>query len=338
MGLGLVILVLSVAAKTVGPPGMSDSGTRNCIGGGRRTHLARCPSVRRAAISLVLALTCLAPGAAVRADGLPPIKHVFVIVLENKDYDQSFGPSSPAPYLAKTLTAQGQLLRQYYGTSHVSLGNYITMISGLAPNPDTQGDCMTGFKDVFPGVMGPDGQVMGAGCVYPAEAKTVADQLDEKGLTWRAYMEDMGADPAREKAACAHPDVGANDGTQTATANDQYATRHTPFVYSHSIIDDQGRCDAHDVNLAALGPDLADAAKTPSFAFITPDLCSDGHDATCANTAQAGGLAGIDEFLRLWVPRIRQSRAFADGGVLIITWDESSGPQSDSDSCCQEPN
>src|SRR4051794_33883750 len=290
MGLGFVILVLSVAAKAIGPPGMSDSGTRNCIGAGRRTRLARCRSVRRAAISLVLALTLLIPAAAVRADGLPSIRHVFVIVLENKDYDESFGASSPAAYLAKTLTAQGQLLRQYYGTSHVSLGNYITMISGQAPNPDTQGDCMTGFKDVFPGAMGPDGQVMGAGCVYPAAAKTVADQLEARGLTWRAYMEDMGADPAREKAACAHPDIGQNDPTQSASPTDQYATRHNPFVYFHSIIDDQGRCDAHDVDLNELGPDLDTASATPNFVFITPDLCSDGHDATCANPAQKGGL------------------------------------------------
>src|SRR3954451_2308587 len=183
-------------------------------------------------LSLAAAVFALLAGAPARSDdALPPIKHVFVIVLENKDYDESFGPSSQAPYLAKTLTARGQLLRQYYGTSHVSLGNYLTMISGQAPNPDTQGDCMAGFKDVFPGVVGPDGQVMGAGCVYPAAAKTIADQLDAKGLSWRAYMEDMGADPAREKAACAHPDSGQKAPTQSATANAQPPPRHNPFVY-----------------------------------------------------------------------------------------------------------
>jgi phosphatidylinositol-3-phosphatase len=296
------------------------------------------PAVRRAALSLVCLLTCLAGGATARADVMPPIRHVFVIVLENKDYDESFGPTSAAPYLAKTLTTQGQLLRQYYGTSHVSLGNYITMISGQAPNPDTQGDCMAGFKDVFPGVMGPDGQVMGAGCVYPAAAKTVADQLEAKGLTWRAYLEDMGADPAREKAACAHPDIGQNDPTQSASPNDQYATRHNPFVYFHSIIDDQGRCDAHDVNLNELGPDLDTASATPNFVFITPDLCSDGHDATCANPAQKGGLAGVDDFLRTWVPRIQAAPAYKEGSMIVVTWDEGNSPRpQSSQNCCKEP-
>src|SRR3954466_1669343 len=135
------------------------------------------PAVR---LSLLVPLVLLALAAPARAEVLPPVKHVFVIVLENKDYDESFGASSPAAYLSKELTAKGQLLRQYYGTSHVSLGNYITMVSGQAPNPDTQGDCMAGFKDVFPGAMGADGQIMGAGCVYPEAAKTIADQLEAK--------------------------------------------------------------------------------------------------------------------------------------------------------------
>ena len=50
-----------------------------------------------------------------RGGAAPPIRHVFIIVLENKGFDTTFGPSSPAIYLSQTLTAQGQLLRQYYG-------------------------------------------------------------------------------------------------------------------------------------------------------------------------------------------------------------------------------
>src|SRR3954451_18512504 len=292
------------------------------------------PAVR---LSLLVPLVLLALAAPARAEVLPPVKHVFVIVLENKDFDDSFGASSPAAYLTKELTAEGQLLRQYYGTSHVSLGNYITMVSGQAPNPDTQSDCNTGFKNVFPGVMGPDGQVVGAGCVYPAEAKTGADQLEAKGLTWRGYMEDMGADPSREAATCAHPAIGESDPTQSATAADQYATRHNPFVYFHSIIDDRKRCDARVVNLRQLGPDLAKAATTPSFAFITPDLCSDGHDTGCAD-GRPGGLKSVDDFLKVWVPRIQASPAYAEGGLIVITWDEGNSPRpQSSEACCDQP-
>src|SRR3954452_25207641 len=80
----------------------------------------------------------------------PPIRHVFIIVLENKGFDTTFGPLSPATYLSQTLTAQGQLLRQYYGIGHASLPNYIAMVSGQGPNLETQADCRV-YTNVVPG-------------------------------------------------------------------------------------------------------------------------------------------------------------------------------------------
>src|SRR3989442_1370475 len=61
---------------------------------------------------------------------LPPVRHVFVVNLENEGYDAAFGPSSPAQYLSRTLRQKGQLLDNYYGTAHNSLPNYIAQISG----------------------------------------------------------------------------------------------------------------------------------------------------------------------------------------------------------------
>jgi hypothetical protein len=78
-----------------------------------------------------------------RAARRPPIRHVFVLVLENESFEQTFGATSPAPYLAHTLPAQGALLRNYYGIGHMSLDNYIALISGQAPNRATQLDCST---------------------------------------------------------------------------------------------------------------------------------------------------------------------------------------------------
>ena len=62
-------------------------------------------------------------------------------MLENEDADFSFGPSSPAPYLAQTLPGQGALLPNYYGITHYSLGNYLGQISGQGSNAQTQADC-----------------------------------------------------------------------------------------------------------------------------------------------------------------------------------------------------
>jgi hypothetical protein len=257
---------------------------------------------------------------------------VFVIVLENESFATTFGAHSPAPYLADTLTAQGAFLRQYYGTGHLSLDNYISMISGITPNPATQADCGR-YEEFTQTGTAADGQPIGSGCIYPAHIPTIADQLVARHRTWKAYMEDMGNDPAREPATCAHPGIGERDVTQRATAADQYATKHNPFMYFHSVID-SASCHQNVVPLTQLETDLRSASSTPSFSFISPSLCHDGHDRPCRN-GEPGGLVSADEFLRHWVPLITQSKAFRDGGLLIVTFDEAAS--ADASACCDEP-
>src|SRR5262245_25671826 len=133
------------------------------------------------------------------------------------------------------------------------------------------------------------------------------------------YAEDMANVAGGKPATCRHQPVNSQDTWQGEDAKDQYATRHVPFVYFHSVIDDQASCDAHVVDLSALPADLADANRTPDFIFITPDVCSDGHDATCMNPQQRGGYGGIEDFLKAWVPRILGSPAFQKDGLLVVT-------------------
>jgi phosphatidylinositol-3-phosphatase len=258
------------------------------------------------------------------------------VILENEDFVYSFGPDSLAPYLAKTLPAQGALLKAYYGTGHDSNDNYISMISGQGPNILNQADCKN-FVD-FAGT-GPiallDGQALGQGCVFATTVPSLPDQLKAKNLSWKGYMEDMGNTPTRESATCGHPALGAQDLTQGATAADQYATRHNPFVYFHSVIDTQSYCDDHVVSLKPLAEDLASVETTPNLVFITPNLCHDGHDSPCAD-GEPGGLVSANLFLQQWVPLITASPAFQQDGLLIITFDESGGAVPDSTSCCGE--
>jgi hypothetical protein len=168
--------------------------------------------------------------------------------------------------------------------------------------------------------------------------KTIADQLKDKGLTWHGYMEDMGNSTAGQSKTCRHPAANSHDDTQTAKAGDQYAARHNPFVYFHSITDDAATCNANDVPLDRLPADLANAASTPNYVFITPNLCNDGHDAPCAD-GKPGGLVSANGFLEKWVPQITSSPAYADGGLLIVTFDEAvaTGAGADASSCCNEP-
>jgi hypothetical protein len=342
--------------------------------------------MRAAAGAALLGAAALAgaqpAAAAPKANPYGVIKYVMVIDLENEDYNATFGPSSPAVYLNQTLLQLGELVPNYFGTSHVSLGNYISQVSGQETTVSTNNDCINlaslshppvtgGFTDVTPGTDAADqtsypGQVVGDGCVFPAPtatskgARTIGDQLDEKygqlpyhshsPVFWRGYAEDMGNDLARDYgspdklggADCAHAPINGVDKSNSAEAADQYATRHNPFVYFHSVIDDAKRCNAHvvplgkvvvgtgaapDVFTGHLYNDLQHKGLTPRFMFVTPNLCNDGHDATCAgpNTegGSAGGLVGADLWLKHWMPMIFASPAYQSGQMLVvITFDE----------------
>lgn len=256
---------------------------------------------------------------------VPPIRHVFVINIENKGYDRIWGAGSAAPYLARTLRRKGVLLDKYYGTAHNSQPNYVAQISGQGPNPDMQADCQTYSTFVRVTTVEPD-QAVGSGCVFPADVPTLPGQLTDRGLTWRGYMDDM-------ERPCQHPERDAPDPTQRATAEHNYAARHNPFVYFRSITDHPAYCKAHVVRLGRLTDDLARLRTTPNLVYITPDLCNDGHDAPCAD-GRPGGLRSVNAWMRKWVPRILQSPAFRRNGVLVITADESDGPQTDATACC----
>ena len=210
-------------------------------------------------------------GPVVRAALAPgSINHIVVIELENEGYNTTFGSGSVATYLNGVLRKQGELLVNYYGTGHASLDNYISEVSGQSPTQSTQADCLANgaaFVDVNPGTAAPSGQVQGQGCVYPPSVPTIASQLDAKYppnpkthvATWKSYEEDMGNTPSRDGGvadptggtSCGHPAIGAPTAV-VATPADQYATRHNPFVWFHSVIDNAAVCDANDVPLGTL--------------------------------------------------------------------------------------
>ena len=210
----------------------------------------------------------------------------------------------------------------------------------------------------------------GQGCVYPAAVPTIASQLDAKippnktthVAAWRAYQQDMGNTPTRDGGTvdtsggtdCAHPAIGATDTAEVATPADQYTSRHNPFVWFHSVIDNTAECNANVVPLGTLGTngtpspsghlaqDLHSERTTPRFGFITPNLCNDGHDGTCAGPnstgGHVGGLTGADQFLHAWMPLILGSPAYRHGDMLVVvTFDEADlGGATAGAACCNE--
>jgi hypothetical protein len=307
------------------------------------------PATQAPATSAISRTFTTGSGGAGTLTGLHRIRHVFVIMLENKDYKTSFGGTDA--WFSKTLPHMGTLLSRYYGTAHHSAGNYIGLVSGQPPTPDTQSDCQT-FSN-FPAASKLSGGIQGGnGCVYPSNVKTIGNQLTSAHFTWKAYEQDMGNIPTREAAACGHPVVGAADHTEQATKGDGYAARHDPFVYFHSVIDQKASCGQHVVALGSptgampkgavagetgLATDLKSLKTTPNFSFITPNLCQDGHDYPCVNqTSKSSVFADMESFLKTWIPKITGSAAYRQDGLLMITFDESEGTFTDSTACCNE--
>jgi len=99
------------------------------------------------------------------ATTLPVFTHVFVIVMENHEYDSIIGSSS-APYI-NSLANTYALGTQYYAVSHPSLPNYLAL--SAASTFGVTSDCTTCFQN----------------------QTNLADQIEASGRTWRAYMESM---------------------------------------------------------------------------------------------------------------------------------------------------
>jgi phospholipase C len=87
-----------------------------------------------------------------------------------------------------------------------------------------------------------------------------------------------------------------------------YVLHHNPFAYYG------GECPANVVDASQLDGDLA--GDTPRFSWIQPDVCHSTHSCPIEEG---------DQWLAQIVPRISASKAWQQGGVLFITWDEDDG-------------
>jgi phospholipase C len=126
-------------------------------------------------------------------------------------------------------------------------------------------------------------------------APNIADRIEAAGKTWKEYAESIPS-----------PGYAKDSG--------EYAVRHDPFMYYKDIAGNAQRARSHVVPFTQLAADLGSAATTPDFAFITPDLLNDMHDAPISTG---------DQWLAHVVPTILQSKPFTTTrSVLIVTWDE----------------
>ncbi len=226
------------------------------------------------------------------------IKHVFVISLASSGYEAAFGPANvQMPYLSETLRPQGDLLSGFKLLGESWLANSFASVAGQAPSADSEKDC-------------PEYEA----CVFPVETLSYVDQLATAQFSWRAYFEGM-ADVTGKPASCVHPEPGATE----TPAPGGYSAVLNPFVYFHTLLD-LGECSANDVPLTELEKDLRKAQKTPSFSYISPDLCNAGVTPGQCVEGTSEGAAAADAWLSTWVPKILKSPAYKADGLLLVTF------------------
>jgi hypothetical protein len=248
-----------------------------------------------------------------------PVKHVFVISLTSPGYEQSLGAQSQMPYLSTSLRPRAELLSNYTLLDEGPLPNGIAAISGQPPNAATTAGC-PGYEEFSSVKTSSNGILADAGCVYPVETLTLADQLTLDKLSWRAYVAGM-VDAEGKPADCVHPGPGEASGSAQPGG---YAASQNPFVYFHSLLD-LGACSENDVPLEQLSKDLGKAERTPSYSFIAPTPCAAGAAGQCAPGAVEGA-ASADAFLAAWAPKILASPAYKADGVLIVTFSATNPP------------
>ncbi len=134
--------------------------------------------------------------------------------------------------------------------------------------------------------------------VHDITAPTVLDQLEKAGRTWAVYAENVPANCFRGATAHDGP-----DGSGT------YARKHEPAISFTGISGDPARC-ARITDFSHFSVDAA------NFNLIVPNQCHDMHDCSVARG---------DAWLRSFVPQITGSAAFAQGGLLVVTFDEAEG-------------
>jgi len=134
--------------------------------------------------------------------------------------------------------------------------------------------------------------------LYDIDAPNLADQVEEAGLTWRLAAENMAPGCFTGPFSLDGPD---GEGI--------YSRKHNPAISFTSISGDPVRC-ASITDFTSFDPEAADVT------FIVPNDCHSMHDCSIAEG---------DAWLQGFLPRILESDAYREGGVVIITFDEDRG-------------
>jgi len=195
-----------------------------------------------------------------------------IIWLENTDYLKAVGDPNFS-YLA----SKGITLSNYYAVTHPSQPNYMASVGG---------DYFGLRDDKFHAL--------------PSNISSIVDLLEDKGISWGEYQEDMPYS-GFEGFAWKNQHNGAND----------YVRKHNPLISFDSVTNNTQRLSCIK-NLTMFYKDLS-ANKLPQWMFITPNMTNDGHD---SSVITAGA------WVRGFLDPLMNDTNFMNNTLVLITWDE----------------
>jgi phospholipase C len=264
-----------------------------------------------------------------RAGSVPHYDHIFVIVEENKDYDEIMsGSNAPAiQKLAKTYGSAAQM----YGERHPSQPNYVSLVGGdnFGISDDDGWPCVPGNPKNLPYC--PNAKKPGY-VAHNVDAPNLGTQLLAKKLDWRAYLEDL-PQPGSLAVTSAPPGF--------------YAAKHTAFTNFKSTTDMSAADRAKRlVGFDALHADLK-SGNVPAFALVIPNLCNEMHGmppgknvpSDCLFSSKGLIPRGDAEAGKL-VAEIQASPLWKGPGntAIVITFDENDGTVDHPNTCCVTPD
>jgi phospholipase C len=261
--------------------------------------------------SLVSMLTCLGTaGLAAEAsasNAVPRYDHVFVIMLENKGFDELIGNPS-APFINHLATKYG-LATQYSSVGDPSAPNYVAILAGNTFGIDSNAPYWS----------------------HAIDQPCVLNELSSAGLSWKAYVQSM---PYAGFLGYGYPNrwLGVPD------IDPLYASKHNGIPYFTQIV-------SNPVELKKMGPltpiftDLVN--NPPKFGWIAADMCHDMHGAPiyCTDSGDDGDPSDIklvthaDQYVEQIVSAITNAPFWPHGNNAIVMLTEQ-GEDGDTTGCC----
>jgi hypothetical protein len=277
-------------------------------------------------ILFALVASACSASAPAKPEKVPRYAHIFVIIEENKSYEQILDPAA-APNIAG-LAAQYGNASHFYAEVHPSEANYVALLGGdtFGIHDDDGFSCKARDPDPFCG-----GSTTRGYANHTVRAKSLGDQLEASGETWKGYYENLPAPGSLDFIAS---DPAISDGTRKTAL---YASKHSGFLNFASVQADPART-AKIVGFDQLDRDLA-SGQLPNFALIVPNQCNEMHGLVGPKVPPACShvpslIRRGDEEIGDLVRRIQATPAWrsADNFAIVITFDEGTGKSREG--CC----